>query len=167
MFGDELRGQLFLSLSSQHARFFDDTAAFGEAVKEAFPSAEFDIAEAAKCRAVGRWTACVVHCMRALEVPLQALAKNVGVEPGENWNTLINRIEEEARKVTKTTHGPEGEQWISEALAYLRLVKNAWRNYAVHGRATYDEDRAVAIFDGTKTFMQQVATKLSEYDDGL
>ncbi len=34
----------------------------------------------------------------------------------------------------------------------------------MHPRQTYDEDRAVAIFDNARSFMQHISEKLSEDD---
>ncbi|WP_151720221.1 hypothetical protein [Gemmobacter serpentinus] len=70
----------------------------------------------------------------------------------------------EPREVSRRTHGGEAEQWAAEAATHLRFIKNAWRNQAMHPRQTYDEDRAVAIFDNARSFMQHISEKLSEDD---
>lgn len=62
----------------------------------------------------------------------------------------------------KRTHGADEEQWFAEAATHFRTIKNAWRNYAMHGRDAYDEPRAKAIFESVKAFMQHLATRLSE-----
>lgn len=164
-FMDELKARQVMTLSPRHAGYFSSTAAFGESVETAFPSTAFDIAEAANCRALGRWTASVMHLMRVVEVGLGALARFHDVDPGANWNTTLNQIEAKTREVAKRTHGQEMEQWAAEAAAHLRFVKNAWRNHAMHPLEKYDEERAVAIFDNTRTFMQQLAKQLVE--DGM
>ncbi|HST51346.1 MAG TPA: hypothetical protein VLJ61_04985 [Pyrinomonadaceae bacterium] len=48
------------------------TFPFGQKVADRFPSASYDIAEASKCFALERNTACVMHLMRAAEVGLKA-----------------------------------------------------------------------------------------------
>lgn len=149
-------------MASKHAAFYADGAHFSEAVDEAFPSVIYDVAEAAKCRALGRWTACVMHVMRVLEIGLGALAKHLGVEEDGNWNTVLNEVESKAREIGKRTHGKEAEQWAAEAGTHLRFIKNAWRNHAMHPLEKYDEERAVAIFDNARSFMQHLATRLSE-----
>lgn len=161
-FGDEMHARLMFVMPSKHASFYPDGAHFGEAVEEAFPTVAYDVAEAAKCRAVGRWTACVMHVMRVLETGLGALAGHFGVEADGNWNTILNQIESKAREVGKRTHGKEAEQWAAEAGTHLRFIKNAWRNHAMHPLEKYDEERAVAIFDNARSFMQHLATRLSE-----
>ncbi|WP_444464235.1 hypothetical protein [Rhodobacter capsulatus] len=164
VFGDEIRGGPLLTLDSRHAAFFDMSEPFGKSVADSFPSAEFDISEAAKCRAVGRWTACVMHMMRALEVGLAALARHYDVEVDNNWNKTLNEIEAKTREIGKRSHGAGAEQWAAEAATHLRFVKNAWRNQAMHPRQTYDEERAVVIFDNARSFMQHLSERLSEDD---
>lgn len=163
VFSDELEGHLMFVLPSRHASFYSLEAPFGAAVADAFPSAAYDIVEAAKCRSLGRWTASVMHLMRALEVGLAALARHVGVDPGDGgWNTVLNQIETKARAIGKRSHGKDAEQWAAEAASHLRFVKNAWRNHAMHPLEKYDEDRAVEIFDNAQAFMRHLATKLHE-----
>jgi hypothetical protein len=161
-FMDELSGRYLLVLASKHAEFFQLPDPFGDSVAAAFPSATYDISEAAKCRALGRWTATVMHLMRVLEVGLRALAEKYGLEAGPNWNTLLNQIEAESRKIGKRTHGAAEEQWAAEAATHLRFIKNAWRNHAMHALEKYDEERSVAIFENTRDFMKHLSINLSE-----
>ena len=162
VFGDEVAGGRLLTLDSRHADFFDMTAPFGLSVEDAFPSVGYDLVEAAKCRALARWTACVMHLMRVLEVGLAALARHYGVASDGNWNKTLNEIEAKTREVSRKVQGEEAEQWAAEAATHLRFIKNAWRNRAMHPLATYDEERAVAIFDSSRAFMQHLAEKLGE-----
>lgn len=161
-FMDEMRARLVFVMPSKHAEFYDHAFPFGETVDEAFPSVAFDVAEAAKCRSLSRWTACVMHVMRVLETGLGALADHFGVEANDNWNTVLNQIEAKAREVGKRIHGKEEEQWAAEAGVHLRFIKNAWRNHAMHPLEKYDEERAVAIFDNARSFMQHLAGRLAE-----
>ena len=130
-------------------------------MEDAFPSVAYDIAEAAKCRAFGRWTAMVMHLMRVLEAGLEALARHVGVEPTNNWNSTLGAIEVRLREVRGNIVGREEEQWAAESGVHLRFIKNAWRNHAMHPHERYDEERAVQIFDNARLFMQHLAQKLS------
>ena len=166
-FNAELRDRIVMTMDSRHAAFFSAAEPFGSRVADAFPSAAFDITEAAKCRALARWTASVMHLMRVLEVGLIALARHYGVASDSNWNQMLNQIEAKTREVSKKTHGELAEQRAAEAATHLRFVKNAWRNHAMHARQTYDEERAVTIFDGARSFMQNLAEWLSEDDTFL
>jgi hypothetical protein len=135
--------------------------AFGPEVQDAFPSSENDIAEAARCLAMQRYTACVMHLMRALEVPLDALARRCGVEAKANWNTLLNDIEARIRE-RRSDRDAVAEQWMAEAATHFRFIKNAWRNHAMHARASYDEAQARDIYGSVRSFLQQLAAHLDE-----
>lgn len=152
-----------MTLSTTHADFLDPKAPpFGQPVRDAFPSAAPDIADAGRCRALGLWTACVMHLMRALEPALSALAVSLNIEAGQNWDTALNQIDAELRSVRKSTQGAAAEQWASEAALQLRAIKNAWRNHAMHGVGRYGEEDAVRIYDSVKFLMQTLAARLSE-----
>ncbi|MDR6116683.1 MULTISPECIES: hypothetical protein [unclassified Sphingomonas] len=165
-FHDELEARLLFAFPPASAQYFSSDPLFGEPVEDAFPDVAFDIAEAGKCRALGRWTAAVMHLMRVLESGLHALAKHVDVPSGENWNTVLGAIEGKLREVRRKVDGREEEQWAAEAGVHLRFIKNAWRNHAMHPLERYDEERAVQIFDNTRAFMQHLARKLSPSDLG-
>lgn len=161
-FGDEIEARLLFVLPPQHASLYSAESPFGEPVDAAFPSATQEISDAAKCRALGQWTACVVHLMRALEPGINALARSVDVTPDQNWNTALNQIDAKLREVSKSRDGAEAEQWASETSAHFRSIKNAWRNHAAHGRARYNEEEAVAIFDNVGFLMRTLAGRLAE-----
>lgn len=163
-FSDEIFSKMVLVVDSKHAKFYDDSEClFGEDVENAFPSSVPEIAEAGKCRALGRWTASVMHLMRALEPPLLTLQAAVGVNvPKEQWGQIIDQIEAKIREIKKSSHGKADEQWFSEAASHFRIIKNAWRNHAQHLHERYDEERAVAIYDSVRAFTRQLATRLSE-----
>lgn len=160
---DALEGELFLAMDAQSSRLYaSDDPLFGFAVLEAFPSASFDIGEAGKCRALGRWTASVMHLMRVLEVGLCSLAIFAGVNPHANWNVILDQIEASLKKIGKKSHSPEDEQFAAEAATHFRSIKNAWRNHAMHARATYDEERTIEIYDSVRSFMRHLASRLNE-----
>ncbi|RFC63590.1 hypothetical protein DYI37_11330 [Fulvimarina endophytica] len=165
-FRDEMQARMVFVIPGRHASLYDVNAPFGEAVEDAFPSASIDIQEAGNCIALGRWTAAVMHLMRALEVGLAAMAEHFSVGPAENWNKVLNQLEAALRASDRATVGAEGEQWAAEAGTHFRFIKNAWRNHAMHARERYDEERAVAIYSNAKSFMQHLAVKMVE-DGGV
>lgn len=151
----------------------DADSAFGERVEAAFYSTTVDANEASNCLALGRWTACVLHCMRVLEAGLEALAKEVGLsKPPVSWNKTLNEIDKHLaeiakglRKFNKNEYGEDHEQWAAEAGTHLRFVKNAFRNCSAHRHISFDEDRAVKVFHGSKEFMEHLASRLTDAED--
>lgn len=160
VFQDEVGGRKVFAFSHRAGEQLDAGAAFfGEAVEDALPAAALDIAEIGACLAFERWTAAVMHTMRVLEVALATLADRVGVATAANWNRSLNEIEAALRMVTRKD-GDGEEQWAAEAVAHLRSVKNAWRNHAMHANTRYDEAQALAVVDGTRSFLRHIAPRL-------
>ena len=159
----EAGARQFYVIEGKHAKFYADAESlFGGEVVDAFPSVAPDISEAGKCRALGRWTACVMHLMRVLEVGLKRLANRHGVDHTENWNRTLNELETRLRSIQKKVDGVEAERWASEAGTHLRFMKNAYRNHAMHPLERYDEERAVEIYDNTRSFMRHLAIQLAQ-----
>lgn len=159
---DELSYVLLFKIEPDKQEVLDTQNLFGEAVATKFPSASLDIEEVGKCLAFERWTAAVFHAMRVLQIGLNAMAKKLGIEYKDtNWNTIIDQIEAEIKKISKASSGSawkEKEQFYSEAATQFRYFKNAWRNHIVHGRQSYDEKRTRAIFEHVKQFMTHIST---------
>ena len=105
--------------------------------------------------------------MRALEVALASLANALGLSlTTENWNIILNDIENEIRSRTKATHGQEwkdkDEPFFAEAATHFRLIKNGWRNHAMHRRNKYTDEEAEAIYESVRSFMRHLSKRLSE-----
>lgn len=135
---------------------------FGESVGEAFPSISYEINEAGKCQALSRWTACVMHLMRALEIGFRAMAKHYGVDPVNDWNTILDQVQLKLKAVSTKNEGKQEEQWASEVETHFHFLKKAYRNHAMHPLARYGEEDAIEIFDNTGSFFRQLATRLGE-----
>ena len=79
---DELNGREFFALEGKTAKYFKTDKLFGEEVFNNFPSANNDIYDAGTCLALSCCTACVMHSMRALEVALTVLTRELGLPWG-------------------------------------------------------------------------------------
>ena len=150
-------------INPDRVKYLDkNQALFGPRVADKYPMAEYDIEEAGKCLALQRPTACVMHLMRVLEIGLQSLAKEMGAPDQENWNTMLNQIDRLFPEITAKRYSPADEQWFSEVGSHFRLLKNGFRNHAMHVREKYNDEQAENIFNHTKVFMQQLATRLAD-----
>lgn len=104
-----------------------------QAAANAFPSAVREMADAGRCLAFDQPTASVLHAMRALEIPLGALVKELNFTPSNpNWQVVINECEREIRII----RDKDLQEFYSEAACNFLYFKNAWRNHAMHGRDT-------------------------------
>lgn len=140
--------------------YLDDANVVDKAVSKAFPSPVFELQEAAKCRAFERWTACAMHSMRALEPAINAFQNYLAVEkPKENWQQILDQIEASIRALGNKH---QDHQWNVEAASYFRVIKDAWRNHAMHGKDRYDKARASDIYEATTGFLRHLSSRLSE-----
>lgn len=160
-FRDELEGRVFFALSPGSQSYWDPASPlFGQEVHDAFPSSRYEVSEAGKCFALGRYTACVMHLMRALETPLTLQALDLGFTPKrDSWGPILQEIETEIGKLK--TADPKKE-FHSGAAAQFVFIKNAWRDAAMHQRGKYEEDDAAPIMAATKGLMRQLAKRLHE-----
>lgn len=152
---DELGSVLFYTLSSSAAGYYDPSEPiFGELVERRLPNSVDDVAEAGKCFAVGRYTACAFHLMRAMEAAVQVLSANLEIDNIEReWGKLLSDI---AKKIEPMPKGDKRDAW-SAVHANLYHVKQAWRNSTMHPKRTYTEEEARELFSAMRAFMRQLA----------
>jgi hypothetical protein len=138
---------------SAHDGLAERLEPFRPAMK-AFPAMEHDLIEAGNTFALDRFTACVFHLMRVMEVGLKVVAKALGVAYISDWGQCLRDIEKQCQQLP--------DQFFRDASLYLRSVKNAWRNPTMHVEKRYSESEAERIFQSVQSFMVHLATKLSE-----
>ena len=163
---EELEGKAIYYLSD-YVDLLSETPLFGDQVNEAFPSARYDISEAGHCLALRRPTACVLHLMRTLESGLSSLSTALGISlTRKSWDTILNQLEKEIRLRSTETSDPkwknEDEQFFAQSAIHFRMIKDAWRNHAMHGRDKYTDEEAEGIYDSVSSFMRHLSERLSE-----
>jgi hypothetical protein len=168
----ELLKKVFLYIPPERAKFWprmSNQNIFGDKVETAFPSAAYDISESGVCLALARGSACIFHLMRVLEIGLTVLGKQFGVSLAHtNWAPAIDQIESKIRNMQKDSAWnalpdcKEQQEFYSQAASHFGILKDAWRNYTMHARGFYTEEKAEQIFENTKGFMQQLAERLHE-----
>jgi hypothetical protein len=137
-----------------------------------------DIEEAGNCLAAECNTAAVFHLMRVAEIGLRALAedrnasfKNKPIDQQE-WGTILGFLDGCILQLRKDGIANWSDPQIkdvqirfySEVVAELRGFNEAWRRHISHARedGIYDRDYANSIFKHVRSFMQKLATKISE-----
>jgi hypothetical protein len=168
----EFKGKMFLYIPAERVKFWPTVKqphAFGDAVAKNFPSAVFDIHNAAICMATTQSTASVFHLMRVLEAGLSVLGAQFGVSMAHtNWAPAIEQIESKIRDMHKDPRWKvlpdckEQQEFYAQAASHFAILKDAWRNFTMHARGKYTEDEAERIFENVKGFMQQLAERLHE-----
>lgn len=166
---DEMKSELFLYVPSEHAKFYGLSDPFGPAVTAAFPSVAYDIREAHNCYALERPTACVFHLMRVLEVSLASLGNVFGLSLDHtNWGPAIDHIEKKVREVRQDDLWKVMPDWkdqlefYAQAVSYLGITKEAWRNYTAHARGKFTQEEAKQMLESVKLYMQRISLRLTE-----
>jgi hypothetical protein len=162
---DEMRTIKFYSIELNKQYLIIDKNLFGPEVTIAFPSAIVDIEEAGKCLAFERWTACVFHLMRAMEVGLRAMGNTLKISStNPNWENILRKCDEELKlhPSKRSIEWQSDDAFFTESSTMLRSVKVAWRNPTMHIEKTYKKEQSQDIWDTTKIFLRFLATKLKE-----
>lgn len=163
----ELKQYFYYQYPKQKAQVFVSWKEDWSATIRAFPSVENEIYRATDCYALGHDIASVFHSMRVLECGLRAVAADVGLKFDlQQWHNIIEQIEAGITTERKTL--PKGEarnerlQFLSEAAKEFFYFKDGWRNYVSHNRADYDEHQALSVLSHVRSFMNHLASQLSE-----
>jgi hypothetical protein len=168
----ELKEKFFIHIFEDRLKFWPTTPEadlFGQEVYSKFPSAREDIKCAGLAFGTSLATASVFHLMRVMEVGLTALGKVFGVTLAHNnWEPAIAQIE---NKIAGMRSDPvwrlkpdykEQHEYFSAVASYFRTVKDAWRNYAMHGRAHYTLEENEIILISVKAFMRKISERVAE-----
>lgn len=163
---DEMRASaMYLRLEGDEPKYFSGKAlSWGDAPARFVVQDEIN--EGMQCFALGRYPASVFHMMRVLEIGLNALAGELGV-PFEhrNWENVIAAIEAELVRREKAPNTPPDPHrkarlhFYGESARHFRFLKEAWRNYAVHVKETYDHGTAQSVLQHVSEFIRQLATE--------
>ena len=178
-FADHLSDIKLLILHPQEASLFEPADSLlatanvpVDGFSRAFPNASFEIEEAAKCIALGRHTAAVFHCMRAIEHGIKALAKSLDVpDPTKaaekNWGIILKAVRDAIdQKWPKQSRLPNSTGAKLESLyATLDAIKNPWRNATMHVETIYAPHEALHIARCTGIFMLELMRHSDE--DGV
>jgi hypothetical protein len=164
---DEMSLAVFFHLPNKKHTFYEQKEPlFGKEVHDVFPSAVINIEEAGKCYALGRNTACVFHLQGVMQCGLNALGDSIDIPRTENrtWDAILSKIDPELSKkyTEKSEYFHENEQFCAESAALLRAVKIAWRNPTMHVEISYDEEKALDVYNSVRTFMRHLSTRLKE-----
>ncbi len=170
---DELSSVVFMAIPGNKLSYYEEANLFGESVASAFPAASFDIEESGKCFALGRWTACVMHLQRVLEVGLKAYGLYLGIsslvnQAQPNWNRILDESRKEVKErndknvPTKVWASKEEKDFCEDVQPFLEAVKTAWRNPSMHADKVYSEEIAEDIYSSVKRFMKHLGRHLNE-----
>lgn len=158
---DELKKtQVFVLEREKHAYYEPKEPLFGQEVHSKFPSAIYEIDEAAKCYALERSTACVFHLMRLMEIGIKAAALCLGVpdpvkDKDRNWGAILGKIDAaiKAKGPKSNWAQPSDKAFFEEIYVSLDAVRQAWRNTTMHVETKQTGEEAEHIYRSVRAFM--------------
>jgi hypothetical protein len=166
----EIKGKALFYCPRERSGYFENDRILSDSAKLAFPTAYVELREAGSCFAASRFTGAVLHCMRAAEVGVKAMARALGHNPADlaqqDWHPVLNKCESLITEMRNTL--PKGVrkevelQFFSQAAAQFRNFKDGWRVQAAHARPPFNEGEAKIILDATISFYEVLALRLSE-----
>jgi hypothetical protein len=174
-----LQKKTLLRVSPDRFEFAEEDALFGHAVKNKFPSAIRDVKAAGDCFAAECSTAAVFHLMRVAEAGLRSLLRDrrvplAGKELDEkDWGQVLKKLEIAVFQLRAAPANKWGGvefikdrqiAFYSDLLQELRSFDDAWKTHVSHPGAAvfYERDQAGEILKHVRSFMQKLATRVSE-----
>jgi len=168
----ELRSRQCYIISRDSINFLDHSSLDSRQLAK-IEKCKFDLIEARKSLAFGLNTACVYHCMCALEEvwpEIGDIAKGLGVKwdyqrfSNDGWMTLLTSFESAVKATENLNRNDKQRQQLkalSEISANMRSVKNAWRNPTMHARGPFSEDIAERVLEHTCGLLDYLASQKS------
>ncbi len=94
--------------------------------------------------------------MRALEPPLAALATSVNVPVEQNWNTMLQNIDNAVKQLKNQPRTPQRDQeldMLRGASLYFDHIRALYRNNTQHARLRYNREDALSVLNLVGGFM--------------
>jgi hypothetical protein len=143
---------------------------FGDLFDIFFPSASYELEEACKCLALGRYTAAVFHLMRLMEIALNAVRLCLDIpdpvrEAERNWGKILESVKKALDQRNVRPDGwpdPADKALFREMYVSLDAVRVAWRNATMHVENKYTAEEAEHIFGAVRGLVQKIAARMNE-----
>jgi hypothetical protein len=168
---NELKSEFFLWVSTEQASYYKkapEDLLGRECLDRFFDSGiEQEAAEAMRCYALDRSTACAFHLMRMTEAGLRAFATAIGYQPQRgnwNWGEVFKEYDRQFRLDPKSrpAHWQSHGDFLEEISGDLRAVQKAWRNHVSHLDKSYTEPQAEYLLRVIPVFIRHLSTRLDE-----
>jgi HEPN domain-containing protein len=174
---DEMDQQLFFWVPKERARFYelpedkskwnDTEKAIDGIISDRFKKASVEILAARKAYAVGQFTPCVFHLMRAAETGLKALYKTLNISAprlADSWGNLLKPLDEQLKKNVADRYGDwaTNPDFFDHATNDVRAIKRAWRDTTMHIESNYNDGEALKALNAVTSFFEHLSSKLDQ-----
>ncbi|MDZ4374448.1 MAG: hypothetical protein U1C74_23910 [Phenylobacterium sp.] len=164
-----MKTKAFLHIEPRRRHLYEEGPHFGDKVALQFPGLTYNINEAAKCLALGRWTASAYHSLLCLEGALRGLTRCLGIpDPttgaDRNWSAVGRSVGAEMKRRWPTAADRATAEFTAfdRIFGALQALQNPYRNETMHLSAQYGEEEAAHIFEMVKGLLQRAADKCDE-----
>lgn len=166
-FHDEVEDRKLFLISPELFRFYDNSTLAGEHFKANFPRANTELIEAGNCLVLDRYTACVFHLMRALDIALMSLQAQLGIPlpdklTARTWGNTLGRIKTQMDLNNTTPPAGWDKEFHDKAYTFIQAVKTAFRDTTMHVESSYDQASAQSVFNVSIEVLKHLATRLKE-----
>jgi hypothetical protein len=154
----------FLVIEAHKEPYYDEFGlSLEDRIERVFPGVRREIDEAGRCYALDRNTAATLHAMRALEVPLHAVAEELGISSQEaSWHKVLKMIDTELSKDYRQSKLKNKLSFYSEVATCLRPIIKPRRNPAAHLSPFATDERARKIIEDTIYLLRVLADHFVE-----
>jgi hypothetical protein len=167
-FEREASAHMFFHLQKGKTTFYEPRSLLSDLARTKFPTSEKELGKAATGYAVGLETASVFHSMRALEKPIVALARKLRVKLAkdielETWGNIHRGIAKQVDALRNSPHTKRRDEQLefySKAGMEFGYLKDAWRNYVSHDRASYDSMQALSALQHSIGFIDGLSLRV-------
>jgi len=161
----ELQRCLLLKVSSKRAEYYETKETFlGIEAIDKFAKLKEDADEAGQCFALGRYTACVFHLMRIMEMLAKNLAQKFRVElrykdlREKTWGKLVGEISDKVKDMKDGTLKQQGKkERFNHSCVLLgdvcRLIRNPLMHPGTIDIEPYNELQAKEVIDRMRSFI--------------
>lgn len=161
----EMTNVKFYVLEREYANFYEEPNEkfLGFLIENDFSQSRFDFSEAAKCLAVGRSNASVMHTMLAIEPALEKVASRlkVTVVQPATWGEIISKCRDEMKILDigkdRKWVSHEARRLFNDTASHFRCIQLAVRDPKFHGSLNFSQADAKKQFEDAKSFMVSVA----------
>lgn len=159
---------LIVRINDNALAYFEQEKLFGDAVYNKFPKARLDIKEAGTCYVFDRFTACVLHTMRAIEIATKritcrksikvALFKRFGKGHKDSEFSSNDGLGQKAKKLHAAADHLKGtkQDKMRSAAMHLKIIASALRNPTMHTNVEFSERQAKLTMDNTRELMNDL-----------
>jgi hypothetical protein len=168
-FHDELQGCVCIALSSIEASLIEQKEpVFGPEVHARLPRAVPELVSVGHCLAFQLSTAAVFHILRAVEVAMYAMARNLGYQwqrkQDRSWGNILKemRAKIDTKYPANDRAAEDDRAYFEQAYQILSALKVAFRDSTMHVESTFLPAEAMQIGAMAQAFMHRIASRMDE-----